>query len=375
MLKPPYAEKDISGCAVVGIMDTTGKNFSSDQIVKSISCMRDRSNGLGGGFAAYGIYPEYKDFYAFHMMYLNTDRRYDVEDYLRNKFNIVASERIPTAKVNTISESPVLWRYFLSVENKPPLISDEDFVVQTVMEINSNVEGAFVASSGKNMGVFKGVGYPEDIARFYRLQDYEAYIWLSHGRFPTNTIGWWGGAHPFNILDWSVVHNGELSSYGINFRFLEMYDYKCTLMTDTEVVAYTMDLLMRKHRLPLDLVSKIIAAPLWQEIDSLEPNERKLFTSLRQTYSSLLLNGPFSFIIANADQMIGITDRIRLRPLIAAKKNNLFYISTEEAAIRGVAPDVNDYIMPRGGEPIVAQLQKTETRKQRPERRKVNAKI
>ena len=29
--------------------------------------MHDRSNGLGGGFAAYGIYPEYRDFYALHM--------------------------------------------------------------------------------------------------------------------------------------------------------------------------------------------------------------------------------------------------------------------------------------------------------------------
>ncbi len=29
--------------------------------------MHDRSNGLGGGFAAYGIYPEYKDFFALHM--------------------------------------------------------------------------------------------------------------------------------------------------------------------------------------------------------------------------------------------------------------------------------------------------------------------
>lgn len=31
--------------------------------------MHDRSNGLGGGFAGYGIYPEYKDFYAFHMFF------------------------------------------------------------------------------------------------------------------------------------------------------------------------------------------------------------------------------------------------------------------------------------------------------------------
>jgi glutamate synthase domain-containing protein 1 len=54
--------------------------------------------------------------------------------------------------------------------------------------------------------------------------------------------GWWGGAHPFNIFDWTVVHNGELSSYGINRRYLEMYGYKCTLQTDTEVLAYAFDL-------------------------------------------------------------------------------------------------------------------------------------
>jgi len=363
MLKPPYNEKDISGCAVTGIMDVSGKCFSSDEIVTSISCMRDRSNGLGGGFAAYGIYPEYKDYYAFHMMYLNTDRRYEGEEYLNKKFNIIASEKIPTAKVATIGESPILWRYFLSVENKPANISEEDFVVKTVMEINSNVDGAFVASSGKNMGVFKGVGYPEDIARFYKLDEYEGYIWLSHGRFPTNTVGWWGGAHPFNILNWSVVHNGELSSYGINARNLEMYGYKCNLMTDTEVVAYTIDLLMRKHKLPLDIVAKIIAAPLWSEIDNLDEKEKNLLTRLRQTYSSLLLNGPFSFIIANNEQMIGITDRIRLRPLIAGQKGNKVYISTEEAAIRVIASDLNSFIVPRGGEPIVAKLKPKKFRK------------
>ncbi|TET54958.1 MAG: hypothetical protein E3J54_01060 [Actinobacteria bacterium] len=364
MLKPPYAEKDISGCAVVGIMNISGNNFGSEKIVNAIKCMRDRSNGLGGGFAAYGIYPEHKDLYAFHMMYLDTNRRYDAEDFLKKKFNIAASERIPTAKVNSISESPVLWRYFLSVENKPPLMSEEDFVVQTVIYINANIDGAFVASSGKNMGVFKGVGYPEDIARFYKLQDYEAYIWLSHGRFPTNTVGWWGGAHPFNILDWSVVHNGELSSYGTNARYLEMYGYKCELMTDTEVVAYTMDLLMRRHKLPLNLVAKVIAAPLWKEIDNLEPKERRILTRLRQTYSSLLLNGPFSFIIANQDQMIGITDRIRLRPLIYASNKDMFYISTEEAAIRTIESDLKNIKIPRGGEPVVAQLLTSDIRHQ-----------
>ncbi|HCJ66225.1 MAG TPA: hypothetical protein DHV62_02585, partial [Elusimicrobia bacterium] len=59
--------------------------------------------------------------------------------------------------------------------------NEEDFIVETVMYINKQIDGAFVVSSGKNMGIFKGVGYPEDIGRFYRLEEYEGYLWTAHG--------------------------------------------------------------------------------------------------------------------------------------------------------------------------------------------------
>jgi len=51
-----------------------------------------------------------------------------------------------------------------------------------------------VVSSGKDVGVFKGMGYPEDIADYFRIEDYSGYMWAAHNRFPTNTPGWWGGA-------------------------------------------------------------------------------------------------------------------------------------------------------------------------------------
>ena len=40
------------------------------------------------------------------------------------------------------------------------------------MEINTRLEDAFVFSSGKNMAVFKGVGYPEEIAEYFCLEQY-----------------------------------------------------------------------------------------------------------------------------------------------------------------------------------------------------------
>jgi glutamate synthase domain-containing protein 1 len=43
--------------------------------------------------------------------------------------------------------------------------------------------------------------------------------------------------------------------------------------------------------------------------------EQALLVALRQVYGSLLLNGPFTVILAHHGKMIGLTDRIRLRPL------------------------------------------------------------
>ena len=66
-----------SGCAISGMFSRNGTRFNGEDMIKSISVMHDRSNGLGGGFAAYGIYPEFKDFYAFHVFYDNDIPRED----------------------------------------------------------------------------------------------------------------------------------------------------------------------------------------------------------------------------------------------------------------------------------------------------------
>jgi glutamate synthase domain-containing protein 1 len=358
----PYNDdKDFDGCSLFGMMNLEGKRFSSRDPVKAIANMHERGNGLGGGFAVYGIYPEHQDDYAFHIMYLSKDAKEKTDRLLRENFDVIHEEEIPTREAN-VRDPPLVWRYFVQpIKQGPESQTAEDYVTEKVMRINTETGKAFVFSSGKNMGVFKGVGFPEDIADFFRLEEYEGYLWSCHGRFPTNTPGWWGGAHPSNILDWTVVHNGELSSYGINRRFLEMYGYKCTMQTDTEVLAYAFDLLMRKQHLPIQIVSKILAAPLWSEIDAMEPKQQRVFRTLRQTYGSLLMNGPFSVIVAHHGEMIGLTDRIKLRPLVAGTRGDFLYLSSEEAAMRLVSPTLDRFWYPRGGEPVVGRLGKRQT--------------
>jgi len=355
-LQNPYGDDRVQdNCSIFAAMNVCGEPFSGVSIITAVENMHERGNGLGGGFAAYGIYPDHADDYAFHVMYNTTKARDETESFLREHFRIHHDEVILTRPHPRIRNAPHVHRYFMEPLESPEWV--DDLVMEKVMHVNARIHDAFVFSSGKNMGVFKGVGYPEDIGRYFRLDEYEAYIWTTHGRFPTNTQAWWGGAHPFSILDWTVVHNGEISSYGINRRYLEMYGYYCTMETDSEVLAYAVDLLMRRQKMPVELAARVMAPPLWDEIDRMPDDRRRLHTALRQTYASLLMNGPFTIVVAHQGEMIGLTDRIRLRPLVAAVKGNMLYLSSEEAAIRLVEPDLQKAWIPKGGEPIVGRLE------------------
>ena len=356
-----------SGCAISGFINRKGQTVSGEKIIRSIALMHDRSNGLGGGFAAYGIYPEFRDYYAFHLFYENHAIRKETEEVLSKFFTMEMGAPIPTRKVTGIVNPPLIWRYFV----KPKLealyesqLSANEYVVERVMAINSAMSGAYVFSSGKNMAAFKGVGYPEDIGDFYRLDEYKGYTWTAHGRFPTNTPGWWGGAHPFTLLDWSVVHNGEISSYDANRRYLEMFGYKCSLQTDTEAITYIFDLLIRKHGLPLDVAVATVAAPFWSEIDRMPPEKQKLHRAARIVYASLLINGPFSVVLGSAGGIMALNDRIKLRPLTAAEHGDFLYVASEESAIREICPQPDRVWMPRGGEPVIGLLDKSVAQEQ-----------
>ena len=342
-------------------MNRDGKPIGGDVIIESMRVIHDRGNGLGGGFAGYGIYPEHREHYAMHIMFEDSGGRALCEELLEANLEIEMAEDIPTRPSPQIADAPELRRYFavprsekLAAEGLEP----DDFMVRLVMTINTTVPGTFVFSSGKDMGVFKAVGFAEDVGDFYCLPEYSGYTWIGHGRFPTNTPGWWGGAHPFNILDWAVVHNGEISSYGINKRYLEMFGYKLALLTDTEAVTYIFDLLVRKQGLPVEAACKVVAAPFWKDIDRMPQDEKEAYQALRMVYGSALLNGPFAILFGHARGLIGMNDRIKLRPFVAATKGKTVYMASEESAIREVCPDPEKVWNPRAGHPVVVELEK-----------------
>ena len=349
-----------SGCAIAAVISREGNRMTGEKITEAMKPMHDRSNGLGGGFAGYGIYPDYKDFYALHLFFDDRTSRKNCEAYLKEYFEIVQSEVIPKRTMPSITDEPILWRYFVS-----PLksmlhnlqLDEKEFVARAVMKINKDMDGAYVFSSGKNMGTFKAVGFPEDVGRFYRLEEYQGYAWTAHGRYPTNTPGWWGGAHPFTLLDYSVVHNGEISSYDANRRFIEMFGYKCTLKTDTEVITYILDYLLRVQGLTLEEAAAVIAAPFWSTIKGEKDTEKQArLEYLRKVFPSLLVTGPFSIVLGFNGGLMALNDRLKLRSMVVGEKDDKVFIASEEAAIRTMEPEAENIYAPAGGEPVIIRV-------------------
>ena len=351
VVKPPkgYSRRLFEACGIAAYMNVDGETESGEQIVRMITTMMDRENGLGAGFALYGLFPDRKDYFCFQMLLDNENAKRDVREYLKQYAVIIDEEPIKTRPTPGMpSPRPLLWRFFLSLPEERKGTEDEyEYMMHLVMHINAEIDGAYCMSSGKDMGVFKGNGWSRDVAQFYGIDEMSSFFFMAHSRFPTNTPGWWGGAHPFNIFGTSIIHNGEITSYGTNKRYVEQFGYRCTLMTDSEVVTYVMDLLTRKHELPLQ-VACMAAAPTYHSvIESFEGERRRLWELVRKTYRPAMINGPFSICVGFNEPkpvLMGLTDRKKLRPLIAAtsRGGKTVYLSSEECAIRILGGSVEE---------------------------------
>ena len=342
-------------CGIAGLINHNRKKENGARIKRSIVLQNDRGNGLGAGYAAYGIFPEYKDFYAFHVMGESAHTLKNVSHFLNEHFNVVHVEEIPVWN-KVITDHPVFMRFFLNLKAGMEGINPDDFVIDKVMHINTSIDGVFVASSGKNMGVFKGVGTPRDVYDFFQLDEYEGYCWIAHNRFPTNTPGWWGGAHPFNLLGWSIVHNGEISSYGINKRYLESNGYICTLQTDTEVAAYLVDILIRRHGLSIVDAVTVLAPPYWTTTKRYsDTQERERITALRVIYESAMLNGPFAILAGFDNGLFSITDNTKLRPMTVGRANDFTYFASEVSALYEMEESLTKVTTPRAGQPVIVE--------------------
>ena len=128
------------------------------------------------------------------------------------------------------------------------------------------------------------------------------------------------------------------------------------MQTDTEVITYIADYLLRKQGLSLEEMAFVIAAPFWSTIARKDEREQKKLLYLRKVFSSLLVTGPFSIILGFDGGLMALNDRLKLRSMVVGEKDDKVFIASEEAAIRVMEPDAENIYAPAGGEPVIVRV-------------------
>jgi len=332
------------GCGVIGIIGS--EKLRGKCIIRPCEQMRNRGNGKGGGVAAVGLFDEYRDHYALHIAFLDESAKGPVENtFVESVFDVSHGEKQECLddyrETGFAIEPPLVWRYFVRV--KPAKLesfakkqniteeqaAEDEFVFQNSFRLNANYyenrknPKAFVLSHGRDLMILKGVGYAEEIARYYRLEETQAHLWIGHQRYPTRGRVWHpGGAHPFIGLHEALVHNGDFANYHAVCEYLRQWGVVPQFITDTEVSVLLFDLYTRVLGYPLEFTIEALAPTPEGDFERLSKRRQRIFRAIQSAHLHGSPDGPWFFIVARAQpgtgapQLIGITDVSMLRPQV-----------------------------------------------------------
>jgi len=354
---PVWKGEEEGGCGVTGFACSIP--VSGRHIIEPSRQMHNRGNGKGGGIAAVGLSPEHlgvsaktlEEDYLLQVAYLDEKARPSVEkECIEPFFDVHHAQRVPTVKdyhevENLEVRPPDVHRYFVRVkedrlknfagENHFSGMNlqrvEDEFVFQNSFRLNRRFyaslgeKKAFVLSHGRNMMILKIVGYAEQAAQYYKLEDCQAHIWIAHQRYPTKGRVWHpAGAHPFIGMDEALVHNGDFANYHAVCEYLRQFNLSPLFLTDTEVSALLFDLLNRGLGYPLEYIIEALAPTTELDFDRLPPEKQEVYREIQAAHIHGSPDGPWFFIIARNEpyqkcfQLIGITDTAMLRPQVFA---------------------------------------------------------
>ncbi len=364
------------GCGVIGLACTIP--IKGKYIEKALIQMHNRGNGKGGGIAAVGLNAAQlgvskeilENDYLIQIAYLDPNVREAVEkEFIYSNLEVDRSEESASIKdhkqVGLEVMPPLVWRYFCRVKkevlakfieeknlkNLSWQEAEDEFIFQNSFNLNRKFyfkdKKAFVLCHGKNLLIFKIVGYAEQAMKFYKLDEIEAHIWIGHQRYPTKGKIWHpGGAHPFIGLNAALVHNGDFANYHAMCEYLKQRNTYPLFFTDTEVAVLLFDLYTRVYNYPLEYAIEALAPTIERDFELIPVEKQRIYKAIQKAHIHASPDGPWFFIIARnhceckALQLIGITDTSMLRPQVFALQERrgikIGLIASEKQAIDAV---------------------------------------
>ncbi len=359
------------GCGVLGA--ASSRPVQGRHILRAMGRMRNRGNGKGGGIAAAGLsagqlgVPEevLRRDYLVQIAYLDPSCRGEVERAaLEPVYEVDHRSEVPSRRAGSAIPPPVVWRYFCrprreaierfasehGLEELPEDAIADELVYRTSYALNRSwyfslgEKRAFVLCHGKDLLVFKVVGYAEDVVEAYGLEELTAHVWIGHQRYPTKGRVWHpGGAHPFVGLNEALVHNGDFANYHSICEYLAQRNVRPLFLTDTEVAVLLFDLWTRIYGYPLEVAIEALAPTTERDFDLLDSERRLLYRTVQASHIHGSPDGPWFFILARslpaegAHELLGITDTSMLRPQVFALHGEpwpMGIVASERQAIR-----------------------------------------
>ena len=357
----PVRKETEGGCGVIGMaanIPIAGRH------VLAASCqMHNRGNGKGGGIAMAGLDADQvgvdratlKTHYLLQIALLEPSVCEEIErDFILPFFEVAQGyflEHMPDHReVGGLEvRPPDIRRYFVRVKpdilekfaaekelhELPPRAVEDEFVYQNSFGLNHKFyaslgeKRAFVLSHGRDLAVFKIVGYAEDLAAYYHLNDVRANVWIAHQRYPTKGRVWHpGGAHPFVGLNEALVHNGDLANYHAICEYLRQRNIVPLFLTDTEVAVQLFDLYDRINGYPLEVTLEALAPTTEYDFTQLPRDRQDLYRVVQRAHLHASPDGPWFFIMARSlpdegtVELLAVTDTSMLRPQVFALYDN-----------------------------------------------------
>ncbi|MFQ5763156.1 MAG: glutamate synthase, partial [Candidatus Bathyarchaeia archaeon] len=352
-----------NACGIFGVLRLEASpKIHSGTVLTAIESVRYRGSNLGAGFAAFDTSAQLDGGFAMKIFVDGPQTMDEVRRFLRE-----AGKDVSIRKESQLDSPPdrrfAAWSLALSA-------GGPDAVFELANKINerwwSNGDmKARVFSLGRYLNVYKEVGYPADVARLsgFDGRPIAGDLWLAHTRQPTNSPGrypvW---SHPFASFDCAIVHNGDISSYGANMRFLTGRNARSFVGTDSEVIAFLLDHLIRVKRLSILEAAEVLINPYEHKTpDRGDEGEDRRFQKLMLNLRGAQLDGPFTVVAGYADgndvYLLSLIDRSRFRPIIVGRDEHNIYVASEEAEIRAISPHATVWT-PQPGSIVLASMKK-----------------
>jgi len=338
----------IAGCGILGILRREGSpKIRAEETLSSIECVRYRGSKYGAGFAAYNLDGNAEGYFKVKAFVKD-------ETALRHVMKIL-SENVEGDFWELGFETPpetkfMSWTSYVD-STESSLRKAVDEANRALM--NPTIRGR-IYSWGRYVEVFKGVGYPTDIARLYGLveRDARADLWIAHTRQPTNSPGvypiW---SHPFASYEWSIAHNGDISSVGANMEYMRYRGVSSFVGTDSELIAVILDYLTSVAGMKIERAALAMVNPFESVLIDSQAAGMTLHEYIQGR--GAWLDGPFSVVAGYCDgsdiYMLAFADRSKFRPLVVGVDDDRIYVASEEAEIRELSPDSDVWTVKPGG--------------------------